>query len=81
MYRGSKHMTNALKILAEEIVQLRPKARAFLAERLLESLEHTDLEEAWKTEAKQRRDEIRSGKVKPVNAEEVYRRIEKLLKR
>jgi putative addiction module component (TIGR02574 family) len=74
-------MTNALKNLAEEVVQLPPKARAFLAERLLESLEQLDAEEAWKTEAKRRRDEIRSGKVKPVNAEDVYRRIEKIFKR
>ena len=74
-------MTTTLKNLAETVVQLPPKARAFLAERLLDSLEEADIEQAWLEEAKHRHDEVRSGKVKPVPAEDVYRRIEKLLKK
>lgn len=74
-------MTAALKSLAETVVQLPPKDRAFLAERLLDSLEETDTERSWMDEAKRRRDEVRSRKVKPIPAVDVYRRIEKLLKK
>ncbi len=74
-------MTTTLRNLAESVVQLPPKDRAFLAERLLDSLEEADLEQAWIDEAKRRRDEIRTGKVNPIPAEDVYRRIENLLKK
>jgi putative addiction module component (TIGR02574 family) len=74
-------MTTTLKNIAETVVQLPPKDRVFLAERLLDSLEDADIEQTWVEEAKRRRDEVRSGKVKPVPAEDVYRRIEKLLKK
>lgn len=74
-------MISKLKDLAETVVQLPPKDRAFLAERLLDSLEEEDVEQAWLNEAGRRRDEVRSGKVKPIPAEDVYRRIEKLLKK
>ena len=73
-------MTATVKNLAETVVLLPPKARAYLAERLLESLDEAGSEQAWIAESKRRRDEVRSGKVKPVPAEEVYRRIERLLK-
>ena len=39
-------MTTTLKNLAESVVQLPPKDRAFLAGRLLDSLEENDLEQA-----------------------------------
>ena len=74
-------MSIAAKKLAETVVLLPPKDRAYLAERLLASLEETDLEQQWIGEAKRRRDEVRSANVKPVAAEEVYRRIERLLKK
>ena len=74
-------MTATIKNLAETVVLLPPKERAYLAERLLASLEEADLEQKWIDEAKRRRDEVRSGQVKPVPAEEVYRRIDNLLKR
>ncbi len=71
-------MTAALKNLAETVEELPAKDRVFLAERLLVSLEEADLEQQWADEALRRRDEVRSGKVKPVPAAEVYRRIERL---
>jgi putative addiction module component (TIGR02574 family) len=46
---------------------------------LLASLDEEHLEQQWIAEAKRRRDEVRSGRVKPVPAEEVYRRIASLL--
>ncbi len=36
-------------------------------------------ERQWLTEAKRRRDEVRSGRVQTVSAEEVYRRIDRAL--
>ncbi len=72
-------MTAALKNIAETVEQLPSKDRAFLAERLLASLEDSDTEQQWADEAVRRRDEVRSGKVKTVPAAEVYRRIEQLL--
>ena len=75
----SSAMTAALKNIAETVEQLPTKERVYLAERLLASLEDAELEREWADEALRRRDEVRSGKVKPVPAAEVYRRIERLL--
>ena len=72
-------MTTALKNLAETVTQLPPKDRAFLAERLLDSLDETDIEQAWIDEAGRRSDDVRSGKVRPLCAAEVYRRIKQTL--
>jgi len=72
-------MTTNLKELAEKVTKLPVDDRAFLAEQLLVSLDDTDLERSWATEAKRRRDEIRSGQVKPIDSEEVYRRIDAIL--
>jgi putative addiction module component (TIGR02574 family) len=72
-------MTAALKNIAETVEQLPAKERAYLAERLIASLDEADLETAWADEAIRRRDEIRSGKVKAVPSAEAYRRIERLL--
>jgi putative addiction module component (TIGR02574 family) len=72
-------MTAALKSIAETVEQLPVKARAYLAERLISSLDESESETAWVAEAIRRRDEVRSGKVKAVPATEAYRRIERLL--
>ncbi len=74
-------MTAALKNLANTVIQLSPQDRAFLAEQLLRSLDKIEMEEVSLKELKRRRDEICSGKVKAVPAEEVYRRVEQLLKK
>ena len=72
-------MTAALKSIAETVERLPAKDRILLAEHLIASLEGTDFDPEWAKEAVRRRDEVRSGKVKPVPASEVYRRIERLL--
>lgn len=72
-------MTAALKSIAETVEQLPAKERVYLAERLIASLDESELETAWAAEAIRRRDEVRSGKVKAVPAAEAYRRIERLL--
>ena len=74
-------MTATLKNLAEAVTHLPSKDRVFLAEKLLASLEEPNVEQEWIQESKRRRDDVRSGHVKPVPAEEVYRRIERLLKK
>jgi putative addiction module component (TIGR02574 family) len=74
-------MTAALKNLAEAVTKLPADERAFLAEELLASLDDFELEKNWADEAKRRRDEVRSGRVKPIESEDVYRRIEDLLNR
>ena len=72
-------MTATAKRLAQTVVQLPAKDRVYIAEQLLASLEDTDLEQQWISEAKRRRDEVRSGKVKPIVAADVYRRVDRLL--
>lgn len=75
-------MTAALKDIATTVEQLPTKDRAYLAERLIASLDEGDMEQQWASEASEamrRRDEVRSGKVKSIPAAEVYRRIESLL--
>lgn len=74
-------MTALVKNLADTVTKLHPKDRAYLAERLLASLEDADWEEQWGAEGASRREEIRLGRIKPVSAGEVYRRIESLLKK
>jgi putative addiction module component (TIGR02574 family) len=72
-------MTAALKSIAETVEKLPAKDRIFLAEHLIASLEDTDFDREWAKESVRRRDEVRSGKVKPVPASEVYRQIDRLL--
>ncbi len=72
-------MTAIVKSLAETAVLLPTKDRTYLAERLLASLEESEIEQQWRRTAKRRRDEVRSGRVKPISAREVYQRIERLL--
>lgn len=72
-------MTTTLKNLAEAVVKLPAPERAFLAEELLASLDDAELEKNWAEEAKHRRDEVRSGRVKPIEADDVYRRIKDIL--
>jgi hypothetical protein len=72
-------MKTNVKALAGTVALLPAKDRTYLAERLLASLEEEDLERQWIDEANRRREEVRSGQVKPIPAAEVYRRIELLL--
>jgi len=74
-------MTSKVKTLAKTAVLLPPEDRTYLAEQLLASLEDSELEQQWISEAKRRRDEVRSGRVKPIPTEEVYRRIDRLLRK
>jgi hypothetical protein len=72
-------MTKTVHDLAEAATKLPAADRALLAEQILATLDEADLEHAWREEAVQRRDEVRSGRVTPIEASEVYRRIDSLL--
>jgi putative addiction module component (TIGR02574 family) len=74
-------MTISAERLADAVMELPKRDREFLLERLVESLEAKEVQDSWIREAKTRRDEVRSGKVKPVAASEVYSRIDKILGR
>lgn len=70
--------------LSEEAMQLPAASRALLAEKLIESLNAEELDEiqrVWTAEAIRRRDEIRSGQVKPIPGEEVLSEVRRLVGR
>lgn len=66
----------------KEALSLPSAWRAWLAEKLVESLEldvDENLQTLWLSEAKKRRDEIRSGIVQPISGEEGLARVRRLL--
>ena len=72
----------SIEPLTEEVLSLPSASRALLAEKLVESLEFdTDptIQAAWTTEAKRRRDEVRSGAVQPIPGEEALAQVRRLL--
>lgn len=72
----------SIEQLTEELLSLPSASRAFLAEKLVESLEFdTDpiVKAAWTTEAIRRRDEVRSGSVQVIPGDEALAQIRQLL--
>ena len=65
--------------LATKAMTLSGEDRALLAERLVESLDQESVREIWLTEAKKRRDEVRSGLVRPIPGVEVMEGVRKLI--
>jgi len=77
-------MPLTLDQIAEEAMRLPPASRALLAEKMVESLETEELDEIqrlWSAEAMRRRDEIRSGQVKPIRGEQVIEEVRRLVGR
>ena len=72
-------MTISVDELATKAMGLSAEARALLAEKLVESLDQESIREIWLTEVKRRRDEVRSGKVKPIPGPEVMESVRTLL--
>ena len=69
-------MATSVEQLAAEALKMPGESRARLADLLVESLDAGDLERIdrmWIEEAKRRRDEVRSGKVKTIPADEARR--------
>ncbi|NDJ23669.1 acyl-protein synthetase [Nostoc sp. B(2019)] len=72
----------SIEQLTEEILSLPSASRVLLAEKIIESLEFdTDptIQAAWTTEAKRRRDEIRSGSIQPISRDEALAQVRRLL--
>ena len=72
----------SIEQLTQEALSLPSASRALLAEKLLESLEFDTepaIQAAWTTEAKKRRDEIRSGAAQPISGEEALTQVRRLL--
>jgi len=77
-------MSTTVEQLAEQAMNLPAESRAKLADLLVESLDAVELgriEQMWVTEAKRRRDEIRSGKVKSIPGDVGLQKVRDTLKR
>ena len=72
-------MTISVDELATKAMALSGEARALLAEKLVESLDKESVREIWLTEAKRRRDEVRSGLVKALPGPEAMESVRKLI--
>jgi hypothetical protein len=77
-------MATTVEQLVEQAMTLSSESRARLADLLVESLEGDDLgriEQLWISEAKRRRDEVRTGKVETVPGEEALRQVRDSVRR
>ncbi len=72
-------MTISVDELATKAMSLSGEARALLAEKLVESLDQELVQDIWLAEAKRRRDEVRSGQVKPIPGIDAMESVRKLL--
>jgi putative addiction module component (TIGR02574 family) len=74
-------MTPEVSKVLERALTLSTRDRGFLIDQLIASLDdgpaEEGVEEAWAAEIKQRVDDIQSGKVKMIPAEEVIRELAK----
>ncbi len=63
--------------LISEAISLPADIRALIVNKLLESLNPTkkEIDELWAAEAEKRVEDIRTGKVKPIPGEEVFKEI------
>ena len=77
-------MALTLEQLAEEALQLPAESRALLADKIVESLDFSepdDIQKIWAVEAVRRRDEVRSGKVKPIPGQDVIAEVRRIVGR
>ena len=68
--------------ITEEILALQSETRALIADRLVESLDpagDSDMHDLWAAEARRRRAEVRSGRVKTVPGDEGLARVRESL--
>jgi hypothetical protein len=72
-------MATSVEELATKAMALPGEARALLAERLVESLNEESVSEIWLIETKKRRDEVRSGQIKPIPGVKVMEEVRKLI--
>jgi len=71
-------MSLTIEQIAEEALALPSEARALLADRLAESLDPLEdvyIRQLWASEARTRRDEVRSGAIETIPGEEALERV------
>lgn len=79
-----KHMPLTIDQIATEALRLSVSSRAELAERLVESLDFSEVDEVqrtWAAEAIRRRDDVRSGRVQTIPGEQVLAEVRQMLGR
>ncbi len=69
-------MSAATKAVLEAALKLRPEEREELVDELSASLDLSDLGEYWEGEIKRRMEDVDTGRVKTVPAEDVFARLE-----
>jgi putative addiction module component (TIGR02574 family) len=69
-------VSTAAKEILEAALKLDPQQREELIEELSASLDATNLGEYWEAEIRRRIDDVDSGRVKTVPADEVFARLE-----
>jgi putative addiction module component (TIGR02574 family) len=77
-------MTLTVEQLAEQAMRLPAATRARLVDLLVESLDAADLgpvDHRWLAEAKRRRDEVRSGHVRPIPGDDALARVRDAIRR
>ncbi len=77
-------MAASIERVAEQAMKLPAESRAELADRLVESLDSEgigQIDRLWLEEAKRRRDEVRSGRVKTISGANARRRVRRAIKR
>ena len=72
-------MTMTIDEIANQALALPGEARALLAEKIVESLDQESIRDIWLTEAKKRRDEVRSGRVESIPGVEVMQNVRNLI--
>jgi putative addiction module component (TIGR02574 family) len=77
-------MDLTLEQLAQEAMKLPINSRAALADQIVESLdlaEPDEIRRLWVAEALRRRDEVRSGQIKPIPGEQVIEEVRRIVGR
>lgn len=73
-------MNLTVEQVAEEALALPSEARALLADRLVESLDPAEdglVRQLWVAEARRRRDDVRSGRVKTIPGDEALAQVKR----
>jgi hypothetical protein len=77
-------MATTVEQLAEQAMNLPSESRARLADLLVESLdadELGDIDRLWVTQAKHRRDEVRTGRVETIPGDDALQKVRNLVRR
>jgi len=77
-------MVTTVEQLVEQAMDLPTESRARLADLLVESLDAVELgpiDRLWITEAKRRRDEVRSGRVETIPGDEALKKVRDIVRR